>query len=173
MAFERIELNIGEKSGDVTELYRCVVSGLCERCLTVSVAESCTGGLIGKCFTDISGASATFLGGMITYTNNIKINKLGVSGETVERFNEVSYECAAEMAERARIYFESDIGISATGFAGPTGGNEKDPVGTVYLGVSVANNTRVFRLSFGNVGRNKIRLGVAHEVAEVLKKLSF
>jgi len=171
MAFERIELNIDVERDDVTEMYERVVSGLCERGLTVSVAESCTGGLIGKCFTDISGASATFVGGMITYTNNIKINKLGVSSDTVERFTEVSFECAAEMAERARIYFESDIGISATGFAGPTGGSEKDPVGTVYLGVALADKTQVLCLSFVNIGRDRIRLGVAREAAGALERL--
>ncbi len=171
MELERIELNIDAgRSCDDTIIYERVVAGLCEKGLTVSVAESCTGGLIGKSFTDVSGASATFVGGMITYTNNIKINKLGVSAETVDRFTEVSFECAAEMAERARVYFESDIGVSATGFAGPVGGNEKDPVGTVYLGISAARKTSVFRISFGNIGREEIRLGVAGFAAKALEE---
>ena len=134
--------------------------------LTVSVAESCTGGLMGKLFTDVSGASAVFSGGMITYTNNIKINKLGVSADTIDKYTEVSYECAAEMAVRAREYFETDIGISATGYAGPTGGGEKDPVGTVYLGIATAEGVEVKRLSFGNIDREKIRYGTAKIAAE-------
>lgn len=141
--------------------YAKLVGELIKKGLTVSTAESCTGGLIGKLFTDVSGASAVFSGGMITYTNHIKINKLGVSAETIEKHTEVSFECAAEMATRAREYFDTDIGVSATGFAGPTGGSESDPVGTVYLGVSTKERTVVYRLSFEDCNRNDTRYGTA------------
>ena len=153
---------------EVSDVYTAAVRVLTEAGLTVSVAESCTGGLMGKLFTDVSGASAVFAGGMITYTNHIKINKLGVSAETVEKYTEVSFECAAEMAARAREYFETDIGISATGYAGPTGGTENDPVGTVYLGISTPDSTKVFRLSFSNCSRDEIRFSTAKIASEKL-----
>lgn len=166
MKFEKILISscaCGES--EAKKAYTEAVRALTERCLTVSCAESCTGGLIGKLFTDVSGASAVFAGGMITYTNNIKINKLGVSQKTVDTYTEVSAECAAEMAERARVYFETDIGISATGFAGPTGGNESDPVGTVYLGIATDDGIKVYRMSFDGCSRDEIRLGVAKHAA--------
>ena len=169
MEFEKILLS-ADKSGEdeAKKAYNKAVSHLSEKGLTVSVAESGTGGLIGKLFTDVSGASAVFAGGMITYTNKIKIEKLGVSAETVERYTEVSAECAAEMAERARAYFETDIGISATGFAGPTGGNQNDPVGTVYLGISTSKTNTVYRLSFTDCSRDEIRMGTAKLIAEIV-----
>lgn len=150
------------------------VKALSDNGLTVSTAESCTGGLIGKMFTDVPGASAVFVGGMITYTNRVKISKLGVSAETIAKHTEVSAECACEMAERARALFESDLAVSATGFAGPTGGNEKDGVGTVYLGISSAEETVVYRLSFGPLSRDEIRtrtaLFAAKALVDMLKK---
>ncbi|MBQ9750921.1 MAG: CinA family protein [Clostridia bacterium] len=147
------------------------VKALSDSGLTVSTAESCTGGLIGKMFTDVSGASAVFVGGMITYTNRVKMHGLGVSAETIAEHTEVSAECACEMAERARVLFESSIGISATGFAGPTGGNEKDGVGTVYLGISIAKETVVYRLSFGQLSRDEIRTRTALFAARALRDM--
>ena len=161
-------ISSGASEREVKEIYAEAVRTLTEAHRTVSVAESCTGGLMGKLFTDVSGASAVFTGGMITYTNNIKINKLGVSAGTVKKYTEVSTRCAAEMAVRAREYFEADIGISATGYAGPTGGTEKDPVGTVYLGIATSSLVEVNRLSFGAIDREKIRYGTAKIAAESL-----
>ena len=147
---------------------------LTARKLTVATAESCTGGLIGKMFTDVSGVSAVFVGGMITYTNRVKMRGLGVSAETIAEHSEVSAECACEMAECARAFFESNIGISATGFAGPSGGNERDEVGTVYLGISIAADTVVYRLCFGQLSRDEIRtrtaIFAAKELVNMLKK---
>ncbi len=169
MEFEKILLNAKPACEPKTkESYVNLVGELSKKCLTVSTAESCTGGLIGKLFTDVSGASAIFSGGMITYTNHIKINKLGVSAKTIEKHTEVSCECAAEMAQRAREYFETDLGISATGFAGPTGGTEIDPVGTVYLGISSKAKTVVYRLSFDSCTRDEIRFGTAFEAANAI-----
>ena len=170
----KLELDWIFSTTETDELFSAAVKLLTARKLTVATAESCTGGLIGKMFTDVSGASAVFVGGMITYTNRIKINRLGVSAETIAEHTEVSAECALEMAERARVLFESSIGISATGFAGPTGGNEKDGVGTVYLGISIAKDTVVYRLSFGQLSRDEIRtrtaIFAAKKLAEMLKK---
>ena len=149
--------------------YAAAIKKLTQAGLSVSCAESCTGGLMGKLFTDVSGASAVFYGGMITYTNHIKINKLGVSAETIETHTEVSFECAAEMAARAREYFETDIGLSATGFAGPGGGNANDPVGTVYVGCATADKVSVYRLSFGELSRDDIRFATAKFAVDLIK----
>ncbi len=139
--------------------------------LTVSTAESCTGGLVGKLFTDIPGASAVYIGGMITYTNHIKTAKLGVSEKTLRDHTEVSFACAGEMAERARAYFETDFAISASGYAGPGGGTEEDPVGTVYVGLAYREKTLLYRLSFGKRSREAIRVGVAHFAVNTLTKM--
>ena len=171
MEFEKIFITAEKACESETKAsYTELVGELTKKGLTVSTAESCTGGLMGKLFTDVSGSSAVFSGGMITYTNHIKINKLGVSAETIEQYTEVSFECAAEMAMRAREYFETDIGVSATGFAGPTGGTENDPVGTVYLGVSTKARTVVYRLSFEDCNRNDIRYGTAFAAVKTIIK---
>lgn len=170
----KLELDWIFSATETDELFSAAVKLLTARKLTVSTAESCTGGLIGKMFTDVPGASAVFVGGMITYTNRVKMHGLGVSAETIAEHTEVSAECACEMAERSKALFESDLAISATGFAGPTGGNEKDGVGTVYLGISNAEESVVYRLSFGPLSRDEIRtrtaLFAAKTLGDMLKK---
>lgn len=110
-----------------------------ERGIKIATAESCTGGLIAKTLTDVAGSSAVFAGGAVTYTNEVKIALLGVDPEMIARESEVSHACAKEMAEGVRIRLGVDLAVSTTGYAGPTGGTEADPVGTVYLGVSTSD----------------------------------
>lgn len=141
----------------MAEIFKKAVMILLEKGLTVTFAESCTGGLLCKSITDIPGASAVFHGGAVTYSNDIKISVTGVSPKTIEEFTEVSYGCAAEMAEGARRVFGADISVSATGYAGPGGGTEKDPVGTVYVGVSVRGKTSSYRLYYPDKSREEIR----------------
>lgn len=128
--------------------YKEAVQKLIEKGISVSTAESFTGGLVGKLFTDVSGSSAIFHGGVIAYINEIKQGLLGVKQDTIEKYTEVSFLAAAEMAEGARRVFGSDIAISTTGFAGPTGGNENDPVGTVYVGIASDEETVVIRTQY-------------------------
>ena len=126
--------------------------------LTVSAAESCTGGLIAKRITDISGCSDVFLGGCVTYTNEIKQKLLGVSAKTLEEHTAVSAEVAMEMARGVRERTGSDIGLSATGIAGPTGGTAETPVGTVFLGISSKSGESYRKLSLSsNRSRDFIR----------------
>lgn len=149
-----------------------MLSELCRRGYTLSTAESCTGGLIGKHITDVSGASAVYKGGMITYTNEIKIKMLGVSSETIKEYTEVSRQTASEMACRAREAFGTDIGVSVTGFAGPGGGNECDPVGTVYLGLATKDEIHVLRISFEEgMSRAEIRTAAAFVAFGMIEKL--
>ncbi len=104
--------------------------------LTLSVAESCTGGLCSSLFTDIPGSSAYFLGGTVVYSNDSKEKLLGVSSDALARFGAVSEEVVFEMACGAQELFGSDIGISISGIAGPGGGTPEKPVGTVWFGLS-------------------------------------
>lgn len=109
--------------------------------LTLATAESCTGGLIAKSLTDVAGSSAVFLGGAVTYTNEVKIALLGVDPDLIARESEVSHACAKAMAEGARARLGATLAVSTTGYAGPTGGTATDPVGTVYIGIATPKGT--------------------------------
>lgn len=132
---------------DVGSVENALLMQLRRRGKTLAVAESCTGGLISKRLTDIPGCSDVFLGGCVTYCNDAKMKLLGVSTETLEAHTAVSAETAAEMARGVRLALGADIGISATGYAGPGGGTDEEPVGTVYVGISTEDGERVKRLS--------------------------
>jgi len=127
-------------TGDET-IEKIVAQLLFERKLTVSVAESCTGGLISHKLTNIPGSSSYYKRGFITYTNTSKIELLNVSEETINEFGAVSGKTAAEMAEGVKKISNTDIGISATGIAGPGGGTDQKPVGLVFLGCSFKGHT--------------------------------
>ena len=104
--------------------------------LTLSAAESCTGGLVGSLITDIPGSSAYFLGSAGTYCNEMKEKILGVSAKTLAAYTEVSPQTAGEMAEGSCRLYGADIAISTTGIAGPSGGTADKPVGLVYTGIA-------------------------------------
>ena len=114
---------------------------------TVSVAESCTGGLIGMRLTDIAGSSSYFLQGAITYSNEAKQQVLGVPAETLQTFGAVSSETAKAMAEGMRRVAGTDYAVSVTGIAGPDGGSDEKPVGTVYIGYADSRKTKSVHFS--------------------------
>jgi nicotinamide-nucleotide amidase len=121
----------------VSEALEVIVGKLlAEKKLTLSLAESCTGGLIGHRLTDVPGSSGYFMGGVVAYSNDAKEKFLNVRHATLSDFGAVSPETAIEMARGARRAFGSDIGISVTGIAGPGGGLPGKPVGLVYIGLS-------------------------------------
>ena len=136
--------------------------------VTVAGAESCTGGLVAKLLTDIPGSSAVFCGACVTYTNEVKEAVLGVAPEIILRHTEISYACAEAMAEGARRTFGSDLAYSTTGYAGPGGGTESDPVGTVYVGISTTEGVSSYRITVPNATRTQVRNQAA---AFVLEKL--
>ena len=107
----------------------------------ISCAESCTGGLVGAALTEIAGSSDVFNGSAVTYSNEAKREILGVKAETLERFGAVSAECAVEMAEGSRRVYGADFAVSVTGIAGPDGGSDAKPVGTVWFGVAGPDGT--------------------------------
>lgn len=136
---------------DVGTIEMALVAVLAEKGLTVSCAESCTGGLVAKRITDVAGASSVFVGGVVTYTNEMKERLLGVKHETLLKHTAVSEQVAAQMAEGVRERLGTDIGISTTGYAGPGGGDEKNPIGTVYVGISSEKGTSVTRFAFSGM----------------------
>jgi nicotinamide-nucleotide amidase len=125
------------------ELNAVVVRLLTERKGTLALAESCTGGHIADSVTDVPGASAVFLGGVVSYSNEAKQNLLGVRAETLEKHGAVSEATAREMAEGARAKFKADYALAITGIAGPTGGTSEKPVGTVFIALATAKHTFV------------------------------
>ncbi len=144
------------------------VKALKEQNATIATAESCTGGLITKSITDIAGSSAVLAGGMVTYTNRIKTDVLGVDAEIISEHSEVSHACAKAMAARAREMFGTDYALSATGYAGPGGGTEKDPTGTVYIGIATPSGVRSERIFVENATREQVRNTVAYHALEML-----
>ncbi len=116
------------------ELARDIVERASARGVTVSTAESLTAGMIASTIADIPGASAVLRGGAVTYCDEIKHRVLGVEQETLDRFSAVSHQTAREMAAGSLDLYQSDVAVSATGYAGPGGGTEQDPAGTFYIG---------------------------------------
>ena len=122
---------------------------LLERKKTIAVAESCTGGLIGARFTNISGSSKYFERGVVTYSNEAKTELLGVPKEIIEKYGAVSEEVAILMAEGVRKLAKTDYGLSVTGIAGPTGGTPQKPVGLVFIGFAHENDSFSQKFLFG------------------------
>jgi len=133
---------------DDETLESVVVRALIEKGLTLALAESCTGGLIGSRITDISGSSAAFIAGFVTYSNQAKKELLGVDEQLLGEYGAVSEQVARAMAEGARRVTGADIAISVTGIAGPTGGTAAKPVGLVYMALSAAGKTIAFEHRF-------------------------
>ncbi len=106
--------------------------------LTLAAAESCTGGLVSSRITDVPGSSAYFLGGVVAYSYEAKASLLGVSWDTLNKYGAVSRETVIEMARGARKLFNADIAVSISGIAGPGGGTDAKPVGTVWVGLSAS-----------------------------------
>lgn len=140
--------------------------------MTISFAESCTGGLASAGIVDVPGASEVFYGSVVSYDNSIKANVIDVSLETLNTVGPVSDECAREMAIGVRNKIGSDIAISITGIAGPGGAEEGKPVGTVYFGYADSNGSKSIRLQLSG-DRDAIRKAAAMEAYKIaIKELS-
>ena len=135
---------------DNDELESCVGNLLIKYKKTLSIAESCSGGYLSHLITSIPGSSKYFLGSIVAYNNNVKINNLNVNKRNIKKFGAVSKEVVEEMANNVRIKFNSSIGISTSGIAGPSGGSEEKPVGTVWIGYSDKNKTLSKKLVLTN-----------------------
>ncbi len=130
-----------ENNININNIPDMLVDFLKEHGMKIATAESCTGGLISKKITDISGASDVFDCGVCSYSNEIKSKILGVDKNVLNTLGAVSSETAIQMAQGVRKLADSYIGVSTTGIAGPTGGTAEKPVGLVYIGVAIENNS--------------------------------
>ena len=140
-----------ERCAKLTKLLR-------QKGLTISCAESCTGGLVSKSITDISGVSSVFWGGVVSYDNSVKMGLLGVKEETLRDYGAVSAQTAEEMALGVCRACGTSVGISTTGIAGPDGGTDEKPVGTVYIGACINGNPTSMRLNIDpSFSREQIR----------------
>jgi nicotinamide-nucleotide amidase len=142
---------------------------LASRGQTLSIAESCTGGLIGERITEVPGSSAYFLEGAVTYSNDAKMRTLGVDPGIIEKFGAVSSQCAEAMAAGIRERSGSDHAISVTGIAGPDGGSEDKPVGTVFIGYVGPNGVKSLRLMLPG-DRHLIRWRSSQAALDVLRR---
>lgn len=155
---------------DADSLEQVVGQLLLEKGMTLSVAESCTGGLLSKRITDLPGASAYYKGGVCSYANEVKIHLLGVSEQTLDTLGAVSPEVAEQMAAGVARCMDTDIGVGITGIAGPDGGSAQKPVGLVYISVwsREKQQTREIRVS---LGRDRVRNHAASTALDMIRRM--
>ena len=144
-------------SKDNKNLEDVLVEELMKNNLTISVAESCTGGMVSSTLINYPGISSVFMEGCVTYSNDAKIKSLNVEKETLDKFGAVSKEIAMEMAKGIADRYKTNIGISTTGIAGPEGGSDDKPVGLVYFGIYI-NGKLIYKRYIFNGDRQQIRL---------------
>lgn len=153
------------------ELSVCLVQALKSAGKTVATAESCTGGGIGHALTAVSGSSAVYAGGVISYTNAIKERVLNVPSETLEKCGAVSSETAGHMAKGVQKLMMSDFGVSVTGIAGPDGDGSGKPVGLVYIGIASFDGVETYEFIFHG-DRSAVREQAVRSALElILSKL--
>lgn len=143
-----------------------------EKGWTLSIAESCTGGLICDRITDVSGSSDYFMGGMVTYSNESKAKYLGVPMKDIKKYGAVSQQVAKKMAQGVRKAFGTTFGLSTTGVTGPTGGTPRSPVGRVYIGFSKGNKTWVSKEDFQG-DRREIKEKATKKCLQLLSEILF
>ena len=156
-------------ASDEIELEEVIGKLLADRKLTISIAESCTGGLIADRITNISGSSEYFERGMITYSNKSKIHELGIPSDLIKLHGAVSRQVAEAMAFGIRTKSNTDIGLSTTGIAGPTGSSLEKPVGLVWIGYSDINETFAMQFNFGGE-RRTIKERAAQAAIELVRR---
>ena len=128
--------------------YKRIINKLIHKNITISTAESCTGGLLASTITKIKDSSKIFIGGYVTYSNKLKIRDLNVGKTTIEKYGAVSKETGMEMAYGLYLKNKTNICISTTGVAGPGGGAKSKPVGLVYIGILINGKKKVFKKKF-------------------------
>ena len=170
---EQVKALFGNKvyGVDVSSMEQVVEQYLAEKGMTSGCAESCTGGLIAKRLTDVPGASKVFKGGIVSYTNEVKHNVLGVPQEMLDQFGAVSAPVAQAMAEGARRVLGCDIALASTGVAGPAPDDRGNEVGTMFVAIATPENTFVRPLHLGNRPvRSRLRTQTAHHAFDLARR---
>jgi len=152
----------------VKKLSQKVVKLLTKKKLKISFAESCTGGLLSSSITSISGSSKIFTLGLVTYSNQAKINILKVPKNIITKHGAVSYETCLSMVKNLNKISKTDISLSITGIAGPKGGTKKKPVGLVFIGIKKGNKTLVKKHLFKNKKRNSIQRNAVNKALNLI-----
>tara|TARA_B100000686_G_scaffold264209_1_gene278153 strand:+ start:53 stop:526 length:474 start_codon:yes stop_codon:yes gene_type:complete len=153
------------------KLSQKVIKLLSKKRLKISFVESCTGGLLSSTITSISGSSKVFTIGLVTYSNQAKINILKVPKKIIMKHGAVSYEACLSMVKNLNKISKTNISVSITGVAGPKGGTKKKPIGLVYIGIKKGNKTLVKKFLFKSKKRNLIQISTVNEALNLV--LSF
>jgi len=146
-----------------------IINLLKNRKITLSIAESCTGGMLCQVVTNINGASKVFRFGVITYSNQSKIKYLNVPLKIINKYGAVSRECCVSMVNNLSKISKTKLSLAITGIAGPKGGSKLKPVGLVYIGIKKGNKTIVNEYLFKNKNREKVRINSVEKSLELIK----
>jgi len=160
---------------DIFAEAKVIISLATEKDLTIGTAESCTGGLIGGAITALPGSSVVFKGGIIAYHNAVKHKLLNIPAEIIQKHGAVSQEVAKAMAKGAMEALDVDVTVSVTGIAGPGGGSENKPIGTVWMGLAIKTDDKITvkakLYNFGDIGRNRVRDLTCYEALKIVSAL--
>jgi len=151
---------------------KLLINQLIKKKIKISVAESCTGGLLASTITSISGASKIFNLGLITYSNQAKIKILKVNKKIIKKYGAVSYECCYTMVNNLSKISKANFNVSITGIAGPRGGTKKKPVGLVYIGIKKGNKTQVIKCLFKSKKRSSIQKATVKKALNLVFRAS-
>ena len=154
------------------KLSKKIVSLLTKKKMNISFAESCTGGLLASSITSISGSSKVFTLGLVTYSNNAKINILKVPKNIISRHGAVSHQTCMHMVKNLNKISKTNISVSITGVAGPNGGTKKKPVGLVYIGLKKGNKLLVKKYFFKNKNRQQIQRATVNKALNLVLSIN-
>ncbi len=154
------------------KLSKKIVSLLTKKKMNISFAESCTGGLLASSITSISGSSKVFTLGLVTYSNNAKINILKVQKNIISRHGAVSHQTCTHMVKNLNKISKTNISVSITGVAGPNGGTKQKPVGLVYIGIKKGNKLLVKKYFFKNKNRQQIQRATVNKALNLVLSIN-
>lgn len=160
---------MGVYPADIEARSAAIIAAYRDRGLMIATAESCTGGLIAGALTEIAGSSAVVDRGFVTYTNQAKMDLIGVSATTLQTFGAVSRETALQMAHGALMRSGAEVAVAVTGIAGPGGGSAEKPVGLVHLALTTRSGLIDHReMRYGEIGRDQVRIATVRTALEML-----
>ena len=151
---------------------KSLINLLTKKRLKVSVAESCTGGLLASSITSVSGASKVFNLGLVTYSNQTKIKVLKVNKNIIKKYGAVSHECCLAMVQNLSKISKANINVSITGIAGPKGGTKQKPVGLVFIGVKKGNKTQIIKCLFKSKKRSSIQKATVKKALDLIFRIA-